>query len=540
MNVPINLFTWLVGAAPVIIILLLLLKYQWGIAEAGAVSLCVALLSSIFVYKANWILLACESAKGIWSAIFVLMIVWPAILIYEVTEKADAFSVIQKGMEVYTPNELIRILAFGWVFAGFFQGITGFGVPVAVCAPLLVGMGVTPIWAVIVPSLGHAWANTFGTLAVAWDTMIELTGVEGFVLLKAAFWAASFLWFYNFFSGVVLCWFYGGIKAIRKGLPAVLLISIIQGGGQLILSQINQTVAAFIPATLALIAIFIIGRLPYYSHPWQLENSKIINRNTSDEIVIVTDNAPSSPLSLKQAFVPYYSLTAITTVILLVQPVKDFLGKARLGFDFPRTETGYEIVNDAVSSYSSYTPFIHSGTLLFVAVMIAFFYFKKKNRIHHGDGKVIALRTIEKTVPATVAVTELIIMSKLMAGTGQTAVLAAGTADILGYSYVLLAPFVGVLGSFITSSNMASNILFAQFQQLTANYLDLSEGILLGAQTAGGAFGNAVAPGNIILGTTTAGILGSEGIVLKKIIPTTMCTAFICGIILLLKLVIYT
>ncbi len=536
MSIPVNLFTWLIAAAPVIIILILLLRFQWGIAEAGAISLCIALISSIFVYKADWILLSCESAKGIWSAFFVLMIVWPAILIYEVIEQADAFTVIQKGMEIYTPNELLRVLAFGWVFAGFFQGITGFGVPVAVCAPLLVGMGVIPIWGVIVPLLGHAWANTFGTLAVAWDTLVELTGIEGNILLSAAFWAAAFLWFFNFFSGVVLCWFYGGMKGIRKGLLAVTLISLIQGGGQLLLSQINQTVAAFIPTTLALAAIFAIGRIPYYRKPWRLENSKIMNRNSSSE----TDKkSEKSPLQLKEAFVPYYTLALITVIVLLIPPVKSFLGKFRLGFDFPQTETGYGIINDPVSMYSSFTPFIHSGTLLFAAGMIAYFYFRHKKRIFAGDGKSIAKRTVEKTIPATVAVTELIIMSKLMAGTGQTIVLAAGTSNVVGNLYVVLAPFVGVLGAFITSSNMASNILFAQFQQLTANYLDLSDAALLGAQTAGGAIGNTVAPGNIILGTTTAGILGYEGIILKKIIPVALCAALFCGIILLFKLIVF-
>lgn len=536
MSIPVSLITWFIAAAPVIIILILLLKYQWGIAEAGAISLCIVFISSIYVFKADWILLSCESAKGIWSAFFVLMIVWPAILIYEVTEQADAFIVIQKGMEIYTPNELLRILAFGWVFAGFFQGITGFGVPVAVCAPLLVGMGVIPIWGVIVPLLGHAWGNTFGTLAVAWDTMIELTGIEGHTMIKTALWTSVFLWFFNFFSGLVLCGFYGGMKGVRKGLLAVTLISLIQGGGQLLLSQINQTVAAFIPTTLALAAIFVIGRLPYYRNSWQIENSKIMNRRPMDTS---NTNSPKSPLTLKQAFVPYYSLALITVIVLLIQPVKSFLSKFKIGFDFPRTETGFGIVNESVKMYSSFTPFVHSGTLLFIAGMIAYVYFRYKKRIHSGDGKTIALRTIEKTVPATVAVTELIIMSKLMAGTGQTTVLAAGTSSVVGNMYVLLAPFVGVLGAFITSSNMASNILFAQFQQLTANYLNLSDAALLGAQTAGGAIGNTVAPGNIILGTTTAGILGSEGIILKKIIPVAMCAALFCGIILLFKLIIF-
>ena len=50
-------------------------------------------------------------------------------------------------------------------------------------------------------------------------------------------------------------------------------------------------------------------------------------------------------------------------------------------------------------------------------------------------------------------------------------VLANGIASVLGEVYVILAPFVGLLGTFMTGSNMSSNILFGGFQMTTANLL---------------------------------------------------------------------
>ena len=106
------------------------------------------------------------------------------------------------------------------------------------------------------------------------------------------------------------------------------------------------------------------------------------------------------------------------------------------------------------------------------------------------------------------------------------AVLAAGIANVLGKIYVILAPFVGMLGTFMTGSNMSSNILFGGFQVTTANLLGVEAAPVLGAQSAGGAIGSAISPSKIILGTTTANILGSEGEVLKKL----MALAIICAI----------
>ena len=136
------------------------------------------------------------------------------------------------------------------------------------------------------------------------------------------------------------------------------------------------------------------------------------------------------------------------------------------------------------------------------------------------------------TMPSGIAVIGLVIMSKIMDGTGQTQVLANGIANVLGNVYVIMAPFVGLLGTFMTGSNMSSNILFGGFQMTTANLLHLDLAPILGAQSAGGAIGSAVSPSKIILGTTTAGILGSEGEVLKRIILITVPVAIIIGLIL--------
>src|SRR3546814_14841814 len=70
-------------------------------------------------------------------------------LIYEVTNEGGAFQPLRQGITRILPDPLMQVLAFGWAFASFLQGVTGFGVPIAVCAPLLVGIGVRPLFAVI-------------------------------------------------------------------------------------------------------------------------------------------------------------------------------------------------------------------------------------------------------------------------------------------------------------------------------------------------------------------------------------------------------
>lgn len=532
MNVPTNLFMWILACLPIIALLVLMIKFQWGATEAAPVGLFITIVTGLVFYKADIKLLASESAKGVWSALIVLLIVWTAILLYQVADEAKAFLVIRNGMKKLLPNELLLVLAMGWIFESFLQGITGFGVPVAVGAPLLIGIGVLPIWAVLIPLLGQAWGNTFGTLAAAWDALAMSTNlaVGSEEYMKAALWAGIFLWLWNAITGMVICWFYGKGKAVKKGLPAVLIMSLIQGGGELLLGQVNTTISCFIPSCISLIVLFLLGRTKLYKEEWSLENSPIMNRKSVQHGV---SDAPAN-MSLLQAFVPYFLLTGITLVVLVVAPVKEFLGQISFGLAFPETSTGYGFVNKAEASFSPLEPFTHASMFLFLSAIAGLIYFKKHGWIQTGGTKRVFAKSVAMTMPSGIAVIGLIIMSKIMGGTGQTMVLADGIANVLGAGYTVLAPVVGMIGSFMTGSNMTSNILFGDFQLTTAKLLNLDPSIILGAQTAGGAIGSAISPSKIILGTTTAGILGSEGQVLKKLIPITLVTTLIIGGIILL------
>ncbi len=536
MEIPVTLVTWVAAALPIIVLLILMLKCGWGATEAAPIGVLTALVIATTVFKSDLQLIAMESAKGIWSALTVLLVVWTAILLFEVASEAKAFRVFRAGMQNFTPNELLQVLILGWIFESFLQGITGFGVAVAVGAPLLVGIGVAPIWAVLIPLIGHSWANTFGTLAVAWDALVSSANLtaDPVLLLRTALWAGIFIWIWNIILGISICWFYGKMPAVKKGLPAVIIISLIQGGGQLLLGQVNQTLCAFVPCCIALVVSLFLGKTKWYNTPWKVENSKIMDEKFAAS---ASEDYPQD-MSLMQAFMPYFVLTGITLFVLLIAPVKAFLGQVSIGFDFPEMRTGYNYVVPAVKRFSSYAPFTHASMFLLLASLIGLVFFRRHNWISKEGTKTILMNSIDKTVPSGIAVIGFIVMSRIMGGTGMTVVLAEGIAGVFGPAYTWLAAVIGMLGAFMTSSNMASNILFAEFQLTTANILGLDPAGVLAAQTAGGAIGNTICPGNIILGTTTAGILGKEGLVLKKVLPITVIAAVIVGGVLFVTQVV--
>lgn len=535
MNLPINIMMCTLAVLPIVTLLVLMVKFQWGVAKAAPVGLIITIINSIMFFKAGIMVIGIELLKAVWNSFTVILVIFTAILMYEVTNEAKAFKVLKTSIEKIVPNELLRIMGIGVVFASFLQGVTGFGVPVAVTAPILIGLGVQPMWAVIIPLIGHSWAGTFGTLGIAWLSLIMQSGIkDSTVINQIAIFATGFIFLLNIASNTVICWFYGGRKAVKKGSLAILLISIAQGGGQILFVQINQVLACFLPSCIAFLVFFLLGKSKYYRSDWKITNSPIMNREinskeiNSKEIALDTNES----MNIHKAVLPYYIMTIITMVVVLIPSINNFLGRWSVAPTFSETVTGYGVVNLKAVSYSPINPLTNAGTLLFISSLCAFIYYCKKKYISRNSGKVIVIRTFKKTIPPSIAIMSLIMMSRVMGGTGQITVLALGTAKVVGPYYSVVAPFIGVLGSFMTGSNLSCNMLFGDFQLTTSKLLELNTSAILGVHTAGGAIGTAISPGNIVLGTTTAGILGEEGKILKKILPSVLVLALVFGVIL--------
>ena len=528
MDLPLNIFYWILSTMPILILLILMIHFGWGASSAAPLTLGVTIVISFIFFKSNTTVVFIELLKSLWNSLGIILVIITAVLLYEVSSEAKSFSVLNKVFKKIAPNELIRIMLIGIAFTSFLQGVTGFGVPVLIAAPLLLQIGVKPIWAVVIPLIGHSWAGTFGTLALAWHALILQSGVDGTIVSNVAIYATILLFVLNLFSTGVICYYYGGFKGIKKGFLAIILLSITQGGGQILFSQINADLAVFIPSAISIFVLILLSKTPMYRNNWQINDSKIMStRQAEKQEIVVKDN-----MSVNEAFIPYYLMTAITLLVLLITPINQLLGQISYGPNFIGTKTGFGVVNAAINGYAPIQPLTHASMFLFISSILGYIYYRKKGIIRDKALGLIFRRTFKKIISPTLAVVSLISISRIMTGTGQTLVLAEGVSLVLGSYYVILAPFIGLLGSFITGSNMSSNILFGDFQLTTSNLIGLNSPAILGSQTAGGAIGTSIAPGNIVLGTTTAGILGSEGKVLKKIIPFTLVMATIFGLLL--------
>lgn len=535
------------AAVPLVLLLVTLVVLQWRAHEAASVGLFAAAIVAAAAYRMPLAELSIASAKGVWDAVFVLYVILPALVFYHVIDRADGFDALRTHIKSYTDNDLFLVLAFGWVFVSFMQSITGFGTPIVVVAPLLLALGVKPVYAVGIPLIGHAWANTFGTLGVAWLALEQVVEMQSVAATAMAL--AVLLWIPNLVAGISISWIYGRTDAVRYALPMVVIVSLIHGGGQLAgVVFFPPEFANFFAASIGLVALAPLATWGRYATGTDTIAYRPVMKEgrTADGDagpLPVSDGGTVAPddverfMSLRLAVLPFIVLAAIAFVTSVVAPLGDALGSIEVGLAFPAVETPFGTFAEAADPYDPFAPLTHPGTFLLISSLIAFLVYRQGGYYGHAaertekHGVSFSQAVLTTAIPASIAVISFLVMAKLMDHSGQTLVLAQGAADVATpTSYGFLSPLIGSLGSFMTSSNTASNILFGGLQQQTAGELGgLSEALTLAGQSSGGAIGNAISPGNVILGTTAVGIVGREGDVLRITIPWVVAVGLLVG-----------
>jgi lactate permease len=99
--------------------------------------------------------------------------------------------------------------------------------------------------------------------------------------------------------------------------------------------------------------------------------------------------------------------------------------------------------------------------------------------------------------------------------------MAAWVSKNVGHVWPAFAGVIGALGAFIAGSNTVSNMTFSMFQHEVATHLDLNSSLIVALQAVGAAAGNMIAIHNVVAAAATVGLLGREGVTLRKtLLPT--------------------
>jgi lactate permease len=501
---------FILALAPILLIFFLMVGLRWGAARAGGAGYLVTLLIAIVYFGAGPELLAYAHAKALLLSVDVLLIIWAAFLLYRVVDEAGAIRTIGQALPHLTGDAGMQALVIGWVFASFLQGVGGFGVPVAVIAPILAGLGFTPLAAVVIPSIGHGWAVTFGSLGSSFQALMAATGLHSSTLAPPS---AFFLGISGLGVGWMVAHAAGGWRAVRRLFWAVLALGLVMGTVQFLVAVSGLwNIGAFVGSLAGLALAF-----------------PIANKFRG----VPRDNGVLDMRALLVALSGYAALVMIILGVQLIPPVKNFLGMVVIQVDFPEVRTALGFITPAGPG-RNIVVFRHTGTVLVYAALLAYLIYSRAGLYRQGAVRRILDGTLRRVMSSSVSIASMVAMAVIMEHAGMTDSLARGLAEGVGHIFPFVAPWIGALGAFMTGSNTNSNVVFGALQLHTAELLGFNAAIILAGQTAGAALASVIAPTKVVVGASTAGMAGREGEVMRKLLVYTGISVLLIGVLTLI------
>src|SRR5690349_17364118 len=170
------LFSALVAALPVVVLLGLLAAFHARAHLAALAGLVAALAIAVFVYRMPAHLALMSALFGSAFGLFPIgWIVLNAIFVYDITVHTGQFEVLKQTIAGLADDRRIQVLLIAFSFGAFIEGAAGFGAPVAITAAMLIGLGFRPLPAAGLSLIGNTAPVAFGSLGIPIITLAQVT-----------------------------------------------------------------------------------------------------------------------------------------------------------------------------------------------------------------------------------------------------------------------------------------------------------------------------------------------------------------------------
>ncbi len=467
--------------------------------------------------------------EGFLTAFTPILIVLGATLLFKTMEQTGAISVVRQSLNGITSNRVAQLMIVGWSFSFLIEGVSGFGTPAALAAPLLVGLGFPPLPVVILCLMMNTVPVSFG--AVGMPTWFGFAGLDlspemlRDLSFKTALMHAGAAWFIPLLAlRQVVSW-----SEIRQNLGFIAWV-------------IGATVSAYVfVARFSVEFPAIAGGIAALLVSVGLARRGIGLVATPTQTLI---DPVAFPRLIKAAF-PIWA-----TVLILLLTRLDHLGiKGWLSAATPAWTLSLSTLGEWHMSPSlvvgwrqilgTELNWVHP--ILYVPSLIPFFLVSTLSfilfRTPASEVQQVWKDSLQRVMkPIGAFLGALIFVKLLMVGGEQSAAqtLGQGLATVLGGGWQFFAVYLGALGSFFSGSNTVSNLTFGGIQDVTATQLELSRTTILSLQSVGGAMGNMVCIHNIVAVCSILGLQNQEGVILRKTFVPTLLYGVIAFLISLM------
>ncbi|MFN4241638.1 MAG: L-lactate permease [Tepidisphaerales bacterium] len=468
--------------------------------------------------------------EGLLSALTPLGIVLGAIFFFRTMDRSGQLSVLTGAVRRLSPDPVAQLLLIGWSFSFLIEGLSGFGTPAALAAPLLVGLGFPAVRVAAMCLVMNSVPVTFGAVGTpVWFGLSGLGLTDG--EMATLRWQAAVV---NVAAAAVVPVVAMGLVVPlrevgrRWGYVAAVLAATMLP--YLLLALVSPEFPSIVGGACGLAAGAALAKVG-----WGLPKSADAAGppeepdadKTSPDDERVTAMAPLGPAGAAPGSVWRAAVPVLAVVALLGVTRVDALGlKGFLRSETPAVSVGLGALGEAYLSASGvvglrgilgtatnwkmellYVPFILPFVVMAVGAALWL-------RMPRRELAAAWRETLQRLSKAAVALLGALVLVKLLMSGGETSavrVLGEGLASGAGGAWPVVAPLLGALGAFFAGSATVSNLTFGGVQQSVAGVLGLPTPTVLALQTVGASLGNMVCVHNIVAVAAVLGIGEKRG-----------------------------
>jgi len=539
----------LLAVAPILLAAVLLVGMRWPAKWAMPAVYVVAALIALTAWGMSFGLVAASAIQGLYITFDLLVIIFGAILLLNTLKQSGAVNAIRTGFTDISGDRRVQVVIIAWLFGSFLEGAAGFGTPAAIASPLMVALGFPALAAIMIGMMIQSTAVTFGAVGTP-----ILIGVRGglespemaaklsaagigiadylrLIAAEAAVFHAIAGTLIPLFMVMMMTRFYGARRSWTEGLS--ILPFALFGGLSFTVPYVLTALflgpefPSLLGALIGLAIVTFAAKKGFLvpKDTWDFAPKDTWDPEWTGEIAIDLESQTGRTMPVWLAWSPYVLVAAF---LVLTRLPSLPLGAAlkTLAISWP------DIFGTGITAKAS--PFYAPGFLLTITVAVTFFLHRMKwaelgtavvdsSRILIGTGFVLVF-----TVP--------MVRIYLNSGTnaaglpGMPVAMATWVAGNVGSVWPFFAPSIGALGAFIAGSNTVSNLMFSLFQHSVAENLMISGALVVALQAVGAAAGNMIAIHNVVAASATVGLLGQEGVTLRKTVLPTLYYVIAVGI----------
>ena len=478
--------------------------------KACGIALLITAALALFYWKLSPLNTATAACEGIMTALWpICLVIIAALFTYHLTLETGAMAVIKKMLAGISNDKRILVLIIGWGFGNFMEGMAGFGTAVAIPASMLAGLGLDPIRAVTACLVMNTTPTGFGSVGVPTATLASITGLDIIPLSVNVSLIQALITSISPFLAVVIAG--GGVRALK----GVLRITTI--------ASVSFVVPSFLFARMFGPELpNIIGAI--CSLLCMIAAVTCIKKSADAEYAIEqASDAHTAAVSVTDGIKAWAPFILIFILLMMTSTVVPPLHNAIKGI-----KSSVLIYTGARGKPLTFSWINTPGIMIFTAALLGGLI--QKARLTQMGAVLKA--TVKKywptvlTICAVLATAKIMIYSGMISDIAQLAVVAAGPV------YPFVAPFIGILGAFITGSGTSTCVLFGNLQLETALSLHLDPYWITAANVMGAGIGKMVCPQTIAIGAGAINASGSESTILsavgKYFILYTLLAGLIC------------